>query len=250
MTKILYFITEDWFFASHFMPMARAAQEAGLAVVVATRIHDRRLAAAGLRVIPLDVERKSLRPFDALRNLVQAYKIVRAERPDIVHCIALRPVALAGLAARLAGAPALVLAPTGLGQAWTERGIVAALARAIIRFVVAGLRGPHTRFLFENRDDPLEFRLGPDSPEVVVVGGAGVDPAAFPMRPEPPYPQIKVAVVSRMIAAKGIADAVVAAQRARSLGAPVELHLFGDSDPSNRASIPESTLRLWSAQWE
>src|SRR5262245_41284725 len=159
MTKILYFVTEDWFFASHFLPMARAAKDAGLAAVVAARVHDRGLDAAGLRVIPLDIERKSLGLFEGIRNLVQAYRIVRAERPDIVHCIALRPVVLGGLAARLARAQALVLAPTGLGQAWTESGIVARLIRAIICFMVARLRGPYTRFLFENRDDPLEFRL-------------------------------------------------------------------------------------------
>src|SRR5262245_19134797 len=214
MMKILYLVTEDWFFASHFLPMARAAGEAGLEVVVATRVrnHAPQLAAEGLRIIPLDIERKSFGVFEGLRNIVLTYRIVRAERPDIVHCIALRPVVLGGLAARLAGASALVLAPTGLGQVWTENGIVAGFVRTVIRFMVARLRGPLTRFLFENRDDPQEFRLDPDGPEVVIVGGAGVDPADFPMRPEPPCPPVKFAVVSRMIAAKGIADAVAAAR--------------------------------------
>jgi hypothetical protein len=58
---------------------------------------------------------------------------------------------------------------------------------------------------------------------VTIVGGAGVDPKDFPIEPEPPAPPVKVAVVSRMIAAKGIADAVEATRRARSLGAPIEL---------------------------
>src|SRR5262249_57549738 len=61
-------------------------------------------------------------------------------------------------------------------------------------------------------------------------------------------PPVNVAVVSRMIAAKGIADAVEATRRARALGAPVELHLFGVPDPSNRGSIAEATLRQWSAE--
>jgi hypothetical protein len=42
-------------------------------------------------------------------------KIVRAERADIVHCIALRQVVIGGIAAKLAGTGALVAAPTGLG---------------------------------------------------------------------------------------------------------------------------------------
>ena len=34
MPKLLYLITEDWFFVSHFMPMARTARAAGFEVVV------------------------------------------------------------------------------------------------------------------------------------------------------------------------------------------------------------------------
>jgi hypothetical protein len=105
MMKILYLVTEDWFFASHFLPMARAAREAGLEVVVAARVrnHAAKLSAEGLRVIPLNIERKSLGVLEGLRNIVLTYRIVRTERPDIVHCIALRSIVLGGLAARLAG---------------------------------------------------------------------------------------------------------------------------------------------------
>jgi hypothetical protein len=56
------------------------------------------------------------RALECLRSVMRTYRIVRAERPDIVRCIALRPIVLGGLA----GAGALVLAPTGLGQLWIE----------------------------------------------------------------------------------------------------------------------------------
>ena len=51
-----------------------------------------------------------------------------------------------------------------------------------------------------------------------------------------------------MIRPKGIAEAVEAVARARQLGSPVELSLFGRPDPSNPLSISEETLRQWSAQ--
>src|SRR4029077_2902359 len=127
MPKVLYLITEDWFFASHFMPMARAARYAGFDAVVATRVGDKAqgIAAEGFRVVPMDVRRHGFGPFEVLSNIVQAYRVVRAERPDIVHAIALKPVVLGGIAAKLAGAPRLVLAPTGLGHLWTETGVFA-----------------------------------------------------------------------------------------------------------------------------
>ena len=37
MPKLLYFITEDWFFRSHFWDRAKRAQQAGFEVVVLAR---------------------------------------------------------------------------------------------------------------------------------------------------------------------------------------------------------------------
>src|SRR6476620_2107300 len=138
MPKLLYLVTEDWFFVSHFLPMARTARAAGFQVVVATRVRDHvaRIEAEGFRVVPLESERRSLGVFEALRGFFRIARIVRAERPDIVHCIALRMVAVGGLAAKLGGAKRLVLAPTGLGLLWSEESLFNSLARAALRFVV------------------------------------------------------------------------------------------------------------------
>jgi glycosyltransferase involved in cell wall biosynthesis len=251
MPKVLFFVTEDWFFASHFLPMASAARAQGLELVVATRVRNHRaqLERKGIRVLALDVERKSLGLLTGIRNLVSAIRIVRAERPDVVHCIALRPVVMGGIAAKLGIGCALILAPTGLGLLWVERGWTARLLRGVIRFIVGRwLRGPSTRYLFENRDDPREFGLDPDGPEVTVVGGAGVDAAEFPTVPEPPAPPLKVAVVARMIAPKGIAEAVEAVRLARAAGAAIELNLFGGLDPSNRRALSGDLLHQWSSE--
>ncbi len=251
MPKLLYLVTEDWFFVSHFLPMARTAKAAGFEVVVATRVRDHaaRIAAEGCRVVSLESERRSFGPFEALRGFFRMVRIVREERPDLVHCIALRMVVLGGLAARLGGAKRLVLAPTGLGHLWSNHGPIEWIARALARFVVGWwLKGPDTHYLFENTDDPREFGLDPDKPPVTIVPGAGVDPDEFAPSPEPAAPPVRVAVVARMIAPKGIAEAVAAARRARALGAAIELHLYGTPDPSNRRSCTEAELRGWAEE--
>src|SRR5215203_5740305 len=38
--KLIFLVTEDWYFWSHRLPMARAARDAGLAVAVATRVRE------------------------------------------------------------------------------------------------------------------------------------------------------------------------------------------------------------------
>src|SRR6476661_8920843 len=95
--KLLFVATEDWFFASHFLPMARAARELGfdVAVIARERNHRRAIEAVGARLIPLEAERRSLDPRALVRQIQALRRLVAQERPDILHCIALKPIALA-----------------------------------------------------------------------------------------------------------------------------------------------------------
>jgi glycosyltransferase involved in cell wall biosynthesis len=251
MPKLLYFTGEDWAVVSHFLPMIRTAVAAGFDVVVATRVgdHKARIEAEGCRVVALEHERASLAGLDTIRDFLRIRTILRAERPDVVHCISVRLVVLGGIAARLEGVRWLVLAPIGLGSLWMENSAPFRAARWVARTVIGRwLRGPRTRYIFENADDPAEFGLDATKPPVTIVPGAGVDPKDFPPSPEPPAPPVKVAVVARLLKTKGIAEAVAAVRRARALGAPVELSLYGSPDPGSRLSCTEDELRQWSAE--
>ncbi|TXM87677.1 glycosyltransferase, partial [Methylobacterium sp. WL116] len=117
MRRLAFVVTEDWFFASHFLPMARAAVAMGLSVAVVTRVRDHRavVEATGARVIALEAERSSLNPMAAGYAAGQLAAILKAWKPDIVHCIALRGILVGGTAAAMAGIPARVYALTGLG---------------------------------------------------------------------------------------------------------------------------------------
>jgi glycosyltransferase involved in cell wall biosynthesis len=199
--------------------------------------------------VALENERSSLGSPEMFRGFARIWRILREEKPDIVHCISLRMVVLGGIAARLQRVKWLVLAPIGLGHLWLKNNIFEDAARGLSRRIVGRwLKGPGTRYMFENTEDPAEFGLDAGKPPVTIVPGAGVDPRDFPPSPDPPGPPLKVAVVSRMIEAKGIGDAVEAVRRARALGAPVELDLYGVPDPSNRRSCTEAELRQWSTE--
>lgn len=96
--RIVFLVTEDWFFVSHFLPMARAAIAMGMEVAVITRVraHGRVIEATGARVIPLEAERRSLNPFAAIGTFLTLLRLLRRERPDILHAIALRSILLGG----------------------------------------------------------------------------------------------------------------------------------------------------------
>jgi glycosyltransferase involved in cell wall biosynthesis len=248
--KLVFVVTEDWFFASHFLPMARAARELGLDVIVVTRVRDHRrlVEATGARVIPLEAERRSLNPMALGYAAGQLASVLRAERPDLVHCIALRGILVGGFAATLAGLPRRVYALTGLGFLGARTDWTGRLARGAIRTLVRRLETRSTHYLFENPDDPQLLGLAPGDSRVTIVGGAGIDPDALAPAALPPQPPLRVAVVARMLWSKGVDLAVEAARAARAEGAPVELSLYGAPDPSNPKAIPEETLRRWSRE--
>ncbi|WP_114946876.1 glycosyltransferase family 4 protein [Microvirga calopogonii] len=248
--KLVFVITEDWFFASHFLPMARAARELGLDVTVVARVRSHRdvIEATGAKVIPLEAERRSLNPMAAGYAAGQLAAILKSEKADLVHCIALKGILVGGFAAAMAGIPRRVYALTGSGFLGARADMVARLSQRAVRLLVRGLETGKTRYVFENTDDPKLLGLDPASDRITILGGAGIDPDLLRPSPLPPQPPLKVAVVARMLWSKGIDVAVEAVRAARAQGAAVELSLYGAPDPSNPKAIPEETLNKWSAE--
>lgn len=248
--KLVFVVTEDWFFASHFLPMARAAREIGLDVAVVTRVRSHREAIeeTGARVIPLQVERRSINPMTAGYAAGQLAAILKDEKADIVHCIALKSILVGGFAATLAGVSRRVYALTGLGLLGARTDRVGRLSQRAVRLLIRSLETGKTCYLFENTDDPRLLGLDPAGPNVAIVGGAGIDPDALQPSPLGPQPPLKVALVARMLWSKGIDLAVEAVRKARANGAAVELSLYGEPDPSNPKAIPEKTLRAWASE--
>jgi glycosyltransferase involved in cell wall biosynthesis len=250
MPKILYLASEDWFFVSHFLPAAVAARDCCLDVVVAGRIDRQRgkLEGRGFRVVALPIRRERFGPVTLICEIFAILMLIWRERPDIVHCLALRMVILGGIACRIAGVNRLVLEVTGLGTLWVNEDVRSIGMRAVVRWLVRRLFFGRARLVFENHDDPREFGLDSESVNVAIVPGSGVDPEEFQRTPEPAAPPVKFAVVARMLRSKGIAEAVAAARKVRSEGGAIELHLFGDPDPTNRDSCVDRELRKWTTE--
>lgn len=247
---LLYVVTEDWFFLSHFLGMAKAAQREGFDVAVATRLgkHRGKIVATDIRPHAVDIDRAGFSPSTLVATIRALRRIMREERPHIVHCIALRAILTGGIAAWLEAVPTLVLAPTGLGYLWSRKGWAARSFRFVLRFIIGTLLNRrNTTFLFENPDDAAALGLDPnDDTKVTLVKGAGVDGADFQPLPLPVGDELRLAVVARMIETKRIADAVEAVRLAQQAGAHVTLDIYGAPDPSNPASLQDGTLLAWS----
>jgi glycosyltransferase involved in cell wall biosynthesis len=249
--KLAFIVTEDWFFASHFLPMIAAASAAGFEPVVITRVRDhaRVIEAAGARVIAFEADRRSLNPIAVAGSVKRLADILRRERISRVHFIALRSILIGGAAASLTGIGKRVFAVTGGGVLTARKDRLGRFAaRSIVCLIRNALETRETQYLFENPDDPVSFGFEPGDARVTIVGGAGIDPEHFRPMPMPELPPLKVAIVARMVWSKGIDLAVEAVTRARARGGAIELSLFGAPDAQNPKSIPEATLQSWSAR--
>src|SRR5579872_1736451 len=91
--RLLYLVSEDWYFLSHRLPMARAARDGGYEVHVATRVVDGAAAirAEGFSLHPLTWRRGSTNPIQFCKAIYEVRRVYRAVSPDLVHQVALWP---------------------------------------------------------------------------------------------------------------------------------------------------------------
>jgi glycosyltransferase involved in cell wall biosynthesis len=246
--RVLFVVTEDWYFHSHRLSHAVAAVRAGYHVGVATREtrHGAEIRAAGIELIPLEISRRGFNPLAEIRAIVGLARLYRRYRPDIVHHVALKPVVYGAIAVRFASVPVAVNAVAGLGHAFTATGGFARVLRGAIAAVLPRLlnrRG--SRVIVQNPDDRDALAaMGVEAGRIALIPGAGVDPGEFELRDEAPEP-VTVTLASRMIWAKGIQAFVDAAAALRGRFPGVRFVLVGKPDAGNPKAVPEAQLRAW-----
>ncbi len=244
--RILYVVTEDWYFLSHRLPMARAAKAAGYEVHVATRLNRGKevIEAEGFTPHSLSWQRGSLSPTHSLAGVAELRKLLRALKPDILHNISLKPVLLGGIASLGLSSIAVVNSLTGLGTLFVGNHRKSDLTRPlVVAALKALLKRPNSRTIVQNPDDK-RFVLGLGVPEASVdlIPGSGVDTQHFTPLPEP-SPPITAAYVGRMLADKGVLTLIQAYSLATSRGAKLQLLLAGDTDRENPGSLAPEQLR-------
>lgn len=255
MAKLLYLISEDWFFCSHFLERAVAARAAGFEVAVLTREsrHGQRIRDAGIRLLPLAMDRSSTSPLREMAVLWRIWRTYGRERPDLVHHVALKPILYGSIAARWCGLRAVLNAPVGMGYLFTSNDARVLLLRPLVSLLLKALLNPRgSCVVFEN---PEDLRNSVDSGTVraadaVLIQGAGIDTDLF--RPaDPPRGVASVPVVvmgARMLRDKGVAEYVRAARMLHERGVAARFLLVGAPDPSNPSSFSQSQLQAWHAQ--
>jgi glycosyltransferase involved in cell wall biosynthesis len=244
--RLLYVVTEDWYFLSHRLPMARAAKAAGYEVHVATRFGKGReeIEKEGFATHPLSWQRGSISGWHSLRGVIELREVLNKVRPEIQHNIALKPVLLGSVAALGVPGIKLVNSLTGLGTLFIGNHGTSGTTRNLVRRALKALLGRKgTVTVVQNPDDRrFVLELGVPEGAVLTIPGSGVDIEHLKPMPEPP-PPVVAAYAGRMLADKGVLTLIEAFSLATSRGTPLQLLLAGDTDKENPGSLAPEQLR-------
>ena len=203
----------------------------------------------GIRHVSLDSSTRGANPMADVKTMVQFWKILRSERPDILHTHNPKPGVYGRILGRLAGVPIVINTVHGLyatdeSPVWKKT-------------VVYGLEYVAARFsdaeLVQNPEDVellRRYRIVPR--ERLRLLGNGVDLSRFsPERARSNRARIRdelgigpdevvVGTVGRLVAEKGLPELV---DVATNLGSSARFVFVGPHDPDKADSLDDTTIR-------
>ena len=249
MAKLHFVVNEDWAFVSHFFERAVAAQAAGYSVGISAHYGEKRtvLESTGFTPYPHNISRSGTNPLIEIRNLFAMVKMFRKSQPDIIHLIALKPIVIGAIAARIYGKAQVVCAPIGMGYLFSSSDRKARLLQPIIRLLLRRiLKLRNTHVIIENQEDCESLISGRfvKKSNIQVIKGAGVDLSLYKATPENLDTQI-VTMFARVLRDKGVLDYVEAANIVHTQFPNAIFQLVGDCDPGNPTSFSEAEVCSW-----
>lgn len=259
--KLVFVVNNAGFFVSHRLPIALAARKRGDEVAVVTgqagsptaeTLAVERLRAEGIAHFRCAFTSTGINPLVEARGFLQLVRHLRSLRPDVVHCASPKGGLYGGLAARLVQVPALVLAVSGMGYAYTSAAdsLLRKLLRAAYSSVARYSFGHRNkRVIVQNEDDYAAFAhaglAGPG--ELVLIPGSGVEIERF-VAPSMEQREDIVLLPARMLRDKGVEEFATAARVLHGEFPGWKFMLAGAADYRNPSAIPESVLHDWHAQ--
>lgn len=246
MAKILLSVNAAWNIVNFRAALVRALLADGHQLVAAV-VDDGYLAqveALGVRTIVLPMAPRGVSPVADTMLLWRYAALMRRERPDLFLGWTIKPNVYGGLAAGVAGVPAINNI-SGLGTAFIRTNWLTRLVRWLYR---AGLRRSSTVF-FQNRHDRDLFvaRRIIEPAQAQVLPGSGIDvdhfdPALFDPPPAHPF---RFLLIARLIRDKGVFEYVDAARLVQAVHPDVAFEIMGFLDVVNPTAISRATVDSW-----
>lgn len=248
--RLLFLVTEFYYFRSHKMAVADTAARAGFDVIVAARPDSSAPTPKNFELKELNWRRSGSllgAAFQFLPELLRVRRLLRDVRPDVLHNIALKPAIIGSLAA-IGRDVKVVNSINGFGFVFHDQSILAKIAQTICGMILRlSVCANDARIVLQNKDDEVFVRskLKLSERHVRLIAGSGVDTAEFSPQLEPTDGPFKFLILARLLYIKGIQIAVAAHSILRTKGLSSELVVCGGHDIGNPSSIPADMIAQW-----
>jgi len=245
MRKLLFIINVDWFFISHFLPVAVEAQRRGYEVHIACGLTDKKeyLESFGFTIHSLALSRNGTTFIKEMKTLVDIYKVLKLVNAKTVEFLTIKPVLYGGIISKFFSIERKVFYITGLGYVFIKKGFKGSIIRSIVKFLYfIALSGKNSKIITENSfDKKLLCDLNAvDDSRIEIIRGAGVDISHYRLTPEPQ--KITVAMASRLLKDKGVFEYIQAAKILKQRAVQATFELYGDIDIYNPATLTAQDL--------
>lgn len=250
--KFVFYANTDWYLYNFRLSTALRLKEQGHDVVMLSPPGEfgQRFAEHDLRWIRLAMDRASLNPLREAATLHALTRVLRVERPDLLHNFTVKCAVYGALAARAARVPAVVNAVAGMGYVFSSDAVLARTLRPMVKLLMRGaLGGTGSRLILQNPDDADVFvrsRLVPEQ-HIRVIRSSGVNLERFQPRElqQDARRPLRVLLAARLLREKGVGEYVEAARRLRAEGRDIQCVLAGTPDPGNPRSVALAEVEQW-----
>jgi len=247
MKKLLFVINVDWFFISHFLPVAIEAKRRGCEVHIACGFTDKKeyLENFGFIVHFLRLTRDGTGIVNEIKTVIDIYKVLKIITPDKVEFLTIKPVLYGGIVSKFLPVEKKVFYITGLGYVFIKKGFKGFIVRNIVKFLYyLAISGKNSKVITENSFDKklLTGLNALNASQIEIIRGAGVDLSQYNYKEEV-NGRLKVVMASRLLKDKGVFEYIEAAKILTNRNLKVDFELYGDIDIYNPATLNENDLK-------
>lgn len=210
------------------------------------------LRANGVQFVHTPMDRTGTSPLADIRLLVEYYRLMRREKPDVVLAYTQKPIVYGGLAARLARVRSFYALMSGLGHVFSPHSAFPSLLRKAVAILYReALRHAKATFVF-NRDDRMDMvghGIVDDRQRVIQVPGSGVSLERFAAAEVPPG-RLNFLLVGRLMKNKGIIEFLEASRLVRAQGGDCSFTIVGRCETENPEGLGQSDCERLSSEFD
>ena len=243
--KILLIANSSWYIYNFRLPLLRAIKVKGynLTVIAPRDEYSNLIEDNGFKFVNWKLNRSSTNPISEILSIISLFKIVRNEKPTIIHNFTIKACMYGTLVSRFFNDICIINAITGLGHLFVSDSFRTKILRNLLKpFYKIVFKSKRSFIIFQNFDDKKYLtRIGiTDSKRSALIQGSGVDINHFESLEKVKrefHSPIRLLFPSRIIKEKGFIEVLSAFNSLIKKGENLELVLAGAIDEGNKSSL-------------